>query len=190
MKALKWIAAIVLFIGVSGLLLFTLSGLFGSKYMETSEQPDAESVPESIRNLPVQNIREIRDDIFGGRLQEATLIDGFPCADGEIQFILSGRLRSCTLAEDAVIQGNLIPKGTEVLLDGEGDLYGCFFEKDAEIQGYTIPKRSGRTTKNQFEFPTVLFYPGGRLRGFMASSDVMIQGISCKKGFGFSQALS
>jgi len=184
MKALKWIAAIVLFVLVLGMLLLTLSGLFGSKHIETSEQPDAEfvpeSVPESIKNLPVQNIKETSDGIFGGHLQEATLIDGFPCAAGEIRFYGSGLLKACTLAKDAVIHGNLIPKGTEVMLNREGNLYSCFFEKDMEIQGYPVHSRFGRTPRNQFEIPTV-FYPDGRLRGFIASSDVMIQGIPCKK---------
>ena len=67
------------------------------------------------------------------------------------------------------------------MLNREGNLYSCYFEKDMEIQGYQIHNKFGRTPRNKFMIPAV-FYPGGRLRFFIASSDVMIQGIPCKKG--------
>ena len=210
MKILAWIiAAIVLLVIVSGLVsglaLFTI-GTLTQKQEKTFDRVDPESVPESVRKLPVdwtysasipksvpdaspeavpesvrklpvQNIKESisynADYSFEARLQEATLIDGLPCAAGIVQFTKSGQLYKCTLAEDAVINGNLIPYDTVVELRKDGHSYG--FPKDMEFQGYlckTLRDPIGHYTR---------FYLNGRLERFASPSDIMVQGIPCRK---------
>ena len=114
---LKWIAAILALVVVSGILLFMVSG-FGPKHRETVEEFPTESVPESFRDLPIERITT-NGDIINADLNEATRINGFPCNKGWVQFTKSGRLLRCSTAEDIVFQDNLIPKGTDVQLNTE-----------------------------------------------------------------------
>ena len=129
MKILKWIAMTVMFVGLSaltGLILFE----FSQQYKETSEQTAPVSVPESINNLPMQDIKS--DGYYiSARLQDAALIDGFPCSAGLVRFTRSGQLSKCVIAEDAVIQGNLIPKNTSIELHEKTHFY--YFPKDTNI---------------------------------------------------------
>jgi hypothetical protein len=184
MNTLKWFAAAVMLVCVSVLLLFTFLG-FGQKHIETDELSASELIPElipeSVRDLPIQNIREINSIYFGAQLQllnaqlqKASLIDGFPCDAGWISFKQSGELAECVLAEDIIIQGNLIPQKTEVmLLNEERTLY--FLPEDTEIQGYLT-----MSSLSWLRIP-VYFYPSGRLRGFFSPSNVVIQGIPCRR---------
>ena len=176
MKMLKWIAAILaLVVVVSGLLLLMFSGS-GSK-----ELPP-ESIPESVRSLPLERISTY-DDFIWADLQEATLVNGFPCGVGSIYFTRSGQLLGCSLTEDTVIQGNLITKGTEVELNEELEITRIiqYFYEDTEIQiqGFQVlvkAKRLGGTVSMP-----VSFYPNGRLRQFYSPSNVTIDGIPCRR---------
>ena len=182
MKTLNWVAAIVLFAGISWLLLFTLVR-FGKNREEITGRTHPESVPESVTNLPVQNIHEGYEDDFKAELLYETLIDGFPCAAGRVRFTRSGQLASCTIAEDAVIQNNLIPQNTRVEIHPESDRRTYWFPEDTEIQGYQIKSKAGRLG-GSFNL-AAMFYPNGQILSFASSSDVMIQGIPCgKSNFG------
>ena len=172
MRTLKWIAAILVLVVVSGLLLFMVSG-FGKNRNET---PDA-SIPEPVRNLPLKNTKS-GPNVIIARLQEETLIDGFSCAADWVHFTRSGQLSKCTLSEDVVVQNNLIPGNTWVVLDEDLNLKYCSFPKDTEIQGYLCKGGAGGS-----EGTSTAFYHGGRLKAFYAPSNVMIQGIPCGKGF-------
>ena len=183
MKTLNWVAAIVMFVGISWLLLFTLVG-FGKNRKEITERTPPGSAPESVMNLPVQNIRELEDDDregfqFRAELQEATLIDGFPCAAGQVRFTRSGQLISCTISEDAVIHNNLIPKDTYVELHKNPDRQVYLFPEDTEIQGYQIRSKTGRLGGSLAL--TAMFYPSGQIMSFASSSNAMIRGIPCGK---------
>ena len=174
MKLLKWLAMAIMLVCVSGLLLFTFFG-FGQKRGETVELPASEFIPESIRDLPIRDIRKVDGDFFDARLQETTRIDGFPCAAGNVRFTRSGQLSGCELAEDAVIQDNLIPKNTSIVLNEELNEYFYYFPEDTEIQGYLTMSRL-----SWLEIP-VRFYPDGRLRGFYSRSNVVVHGIPCRR---------
>jgi len=175
MKALKWVAAIILLAVISGLLLFVAFG-FGPKHRQTYEQSAPEFIPESVRNLPVQDIGEIDGDLFSARLQEATLIDGFLCAAGAVVLTKSGQLHECTLVDGSVIN---IPQNTRVEYYEETDSYLYFFPENTEIQGFQILSKA-RRLGGSLEIPSS-FYPSGRLRAFYSTSNVIIQGISCRK---------
>jgi len=177
MKALKWIASIVLIIGVAGLLLFTLAG-FGIKSRAKPDPPPPELIPESVRNLPVM-IDELYENSIEGELLETTLIDGFPCVAGRVHFTRSGQLASCTIAEDVVIQNNLVPKGTLVRLGEQPDIQVFVFPEDTEIQGYRIRSKTG-SLSGLLDL-SATFYPSGRLMGFASASNAIIQGIPCGK---------
>jgi len=167
MKALKWIAVTTLLVGLSGLLLFTIFR-FGQKQGETPGTP----IPESMWNVPVTKNRG--NTSF--RLKDAAQVEGFPIS-GWVHFNREGQLRTFKLAEDVVIQGNLIPQGTWIRKDKELNIKWCFFQKDTTIQGYLL-KGSSAATEG---IPTV-FYPSGRLENFYSPSDITIQGIPCRNG--------
>ena len=174
MKILKWLAVTVLFVGVSGLLFFTWFVL-SQRYKETSEPTAAESVPESIMSLPVQDIRPGGNTVIA-RLLDATLIDGFPCAAGEVRFTGLGQLYECVIAWDAVIQGNLIPKNTRIKHE-MGNIWSYFFPMDTNIQDIScVGGKSGSV-----DIPAG-FYSSGRLRGCYTPSNVTIQEVPCRKG--------
>ena len=184
MKILKWIAATVLLVGLSALLGLILFG-FSQRYRETSELiaadelTAAKSVPESIMDLPLHDIRP-GSYYTSARLLDATLIDGFPCAAGDVRFFTrSGRLSGCVIAEDAVIGGNLIPQNTKVELYAESTYWRYFFPENTNIQGISCTGGKVGLTRST-DIPTAL-YPSGRLRGCYSSSNVTIQEIPCRK---------
>jgi len=179
MKILKWIATTVLFVGVSAMLGLILFG-FNQRYKETSEQTAPVSVPESINNLPVQDIKSdwsLMDDrpVISALLQDATMIDGFHCAAGEVRFTLSGRLSACAIANDGIIQGNMIPQNTLVELSEERNVHAWFFPNDTIIQD--IPCQGGKI--GSVSIPTFVS-TNGRLLECYSSSNVTIQDIPCR----------
>jgi hypothetical protein len=190
MKTLKWVAMIVVFIVISGMLWVTLSRIV-QKRGGVSNQPVGESaskfipeyVSDSVWDLPIEDVTEwINGRLFSATLQGAALINGFPCSAGIVEFTKSGQLSWCTLAEDTTIQENMIPKDTGIRLDEEFNLLTAHFSEDAEIQGYVVNKTtsSGWLRGEQTRY-NAMFYPGGRLRSFFSPSNVIIQGIPCKK---------
>ena len=114
---------------------------------------------------------------ISARLQEATLIDGFPCAAGDVQFTQAGKLYACVFAEDAVIQGDLIPKNTRVENWAGGAVPAYFLPENTNIQGITC-----MVGKVGLVGIPVELHPGGQLRMCFANSDIEIQGVPCRKG--------
>ena len=179
MKILKLIAALILIVCVFGLLWFMAAWFIGERRGETPDQPVSESVTKYVGNLPLQNIRSSGDFVVA-RILHTTLIDGFRCAAGWARLTWSGQLTQCTLAEDTVIQDNLIPRNTEIDLDEKFNIKYGFFPEDTEIQGHLVHNRSGRRLGGEL-YVGAWFYPNGRLQGFYSPSNVMIQGIPCRK---------
>jgi len=179
MKILKWVALIGLFAGIAVLMGLAMFG-FSQQYKKTPEQTAPVSVPESIKNLPIKDIEPglsiIGQDGISARLQKATLIDGFPCADGDVHFTLSGLLSSCALSEDISIGDNLIPQNTWVALPEDSDYQIYFFPNDTNIQG--IPCIGGNY--GSAKVPT-RFYYDGRLSACYSAYNVTIKGIPCRK---------
>jgi hypothetical protein len=130
--------------------------------------------------LPLERIRT-NGDFINANLQEATRINGFPCNKGWVQFTKSGRLLTCLTAEDIVFQDNLIPKGTDVLLNEELEITHLidYFSEDMEIQGFQVSAKSKRLGGTVSTYTT--FYPNGRLRQFFSPSNVTIDGIPCRR---------
>ena len=175
MKILKWIAAPILLVFVLGLSWLMMAWFIGEKRGEIPDQP----VPESIENLPLRNIKP-SDDLIYAELLETTRINGFLCAAEWVSLTSSGQLSQCTLAEDTVIEGNLIPKNTEIDLDYELNLKFAFFPEDTEIQGYLLHNMYGRGPGGALTI-YAWFYPDGRLQGFYSRSNVMVQEIPCRR---------
>ena len=179
MKILKLGAALILIVCVLGLLWFMASWFIGEKRGETHDQHVSESAIESAGNLPPQNIRSSGDFVIA-RLLNTTLIDGFRCAAGWARLTWSGQLSQCTLAEDTVIQDNLIPKNTDIELDEKLNIKSCFFPEDTEIHGYLVHNRSAGRPGGEL-YVGARFYHNGRLQGFYSPYNVTIQGIPCRK---------
>ena len=171
-KTLKsWIIVPILIVGIFGLLWLMRAWFIGERRGETPDTP----IPESIRNVPVTKNRGNTSFL----LKDTALVDGF-LISGWALFTRSGQLRTFKLAEDTVIQDNLIPQGTWIRRDEELNLKWYFFQKDTKIQGYLVTGHSAATEG----IPT-LFYPNGRLENFYSPSDITIQGIPCRKGGSF-----
>jgi hypothetical protein len=109
-----------------------------------------------------------------GRIQTAAEIDGVPCSAGWVHFHKSGNLRSCSLDRPAIIQGNLVPKGTWIRLNPDSSLAWCSFPADTEIQGYVCRGGIGGA-----EGVATGFYPDGRLHAFFPRIDTMVGGVLC-----------
>ena len=197
MKMLKWLVAAVLLVCVLGLLLLTFSG--ADQKSTGAAEPSAdefiaeselisENIPEHvfeiIRDLPLSNIRITnRGDSLSARLNEATLIDGLMCSAAGVTFRLpSGSLFACRLAEETVIMGNLIPKGSLITTLGEYLSSHVFYlPEGTEIQGFTVSGTARERINSPDMLVPVAFYPSGRLLGFYSPSNVEIQGIPCRR---------
>ena len=198
MKILKWFAGAIMFVFVSVFMLLTFLG-FGQRQTETVEEPilesasefDPELIPESFRDL-ILDIKGTgfyvmdtdndndREALFVTRLKEATIINGFPCGVERVEITQSGQLSDCTLAEDVIIQDNLIPQNARVVLwDRKNRSYAYFqyFSEDTAIQGYMT---MSDVISNSLRIP-VIFHTNGRLAAFWSRSNVEIQGIPCRR---------
>ena len=133
-------------------------------------------IPESIKELRNQKIK-LDKNITMVQLKNETLINNFPCAPGWTHFTLYGDLKAFTLAENAIIQGNLVPKYTWVQLDEELKLKYCSFPHDTKIQDYIcIGGRGGS------KGTSTAFYNSGKLKGFYSRTNTVIDSVSCKAG--------
>ena len=179
MKILKWVAVTVLIVCILGLSWLMRAWFIGERRGDIPDQPVPESILESVENLPLRNIK-LSDDLIYAELLETTYIDGILCASEWVGLTSSGQLSQCTLAEDTVIDGNLIPKNTEIDLDDELKLKYAYFLEDTEIQGYLLHNRYGRRPGGALTI-SAWFYPDGRLQGFYSRSNVMVQEIPCRK---------
>ena len=132
------------------------------------------SIPESVQHLPLKQVRH-QGNITIAQISVTSQIDGFPCAAGWVHFNQFGRLRAFFLAEESMIQGNQIPKGTWVQLDDGLNLRYCSFPEKTNIQGYVCNGGFGGA-----EGVSTAFYPSGRLKEFYSPENIVIQGIPCK----------
>jgi len=95
------------------------------------------------------------------QLVHPTVVQGLLCKNAE--FYETGELKSCELAKDDTLSGNLFPAGTRVILTREGWMEGCTFPHDTQIQGYLC------STKAKF-------YENGLLRSCELANDDTLSG--------------
>lgn len=103
---------------------------------------------------------------------ETTLVQNVPCR-GSIETFANGKLKSCVLAKEDTLLGQLFPAGTVVNFTRDGVFDWCFLQQDQVIQGHLC-----RGEAHGF---MTCFHPNGRLKLAWLGRDEMIQGIPCSK---------
>ncbi|MCL1893750.1 MAG: hypothetical protein FWG02_05910 [Holophagaceae bacterium] len=159
------------------MLLTRLAICFCTAFLPTAEnggQSNDQILPESLRGLPLQKIKLYQNAIVA-KLETETLINGFPCAAGYVHFTPSGHVKTFFLAKETVIQNNIIPRNTWVELNEEFNLKRCSFPRDTIIQGYLCRGGSGGAKGIR-----TWFYPSGKLEGFFAPKNIVVNNIPCK----------
>ena len=117
--------------------------------------------------------RENGDGSIMGQLARDTVIDGWPCKQGFINFHADWRLDEGHWSREYERNGIVMPASTRVFPDKSGNPGVCLFPHDTAIQGYRCRgNRSGG-------FMTA-FYPNGRLHWFYARDAVVVGGVTCK----------
>ena len=127
-----------------------------------------------VRNgIKYEVFRENDDGSTMGNLAEDTVIDGWPCRRGFINFHADSRLDECHLSREYERNGIVMPAGTRVFPDKSGNPGVCLFPHDVNVQGY--PCRGNKSGG----FMTA-FYANGRLHWFYTRHPVEVNGLSCK----------
>jgi hypothetical protein len=103
---------------------------------------------------------------------EVTIVQGVPCR-GSFERYPDGKLKSCVLAREDTLSGQLFAEGTVVNFTPEGIFDWCFLQEDTFIQGHLC---RGET----HGFMTH-FHPNGKLKLAWLGRDEVIQGIPCSK---------
>lgn len=106
----------------------------------------------------------------GQVLSQATEIQGVSCA-GHVEYFPTGKLKTCTLAREDTLSGQLLAAGTVVTFTPEGVFDWCLLQKDTEIQGHLC--------KGQGHGWMTSFYPNGKLKIAWLGRGEVIQGVPC-----------
>ncbi len=89
--------------------------------------------------------------------------------EGHISYYPNGNLRSCTLGAEDTLAGQVLPKGTVVAFNSDGDFDFAFLQQPTEIQG-VLCKGEGHG------FQTV-FHSNGKLKVAWPAKDQTVQGV-------------
>lgn len=111
-------------------------------------------------------------------LEQPTTIDGVPCGPtgkAKARLYDSGRLESCPLAVDHVMEGHTFGAKTWIYLDQHGALTSAWLAQNTRIQNHTC-KGTG------YDGWVTEFYRGGRLKLCYLAEQATIQGVPCRKG--------
>lgn len=149
------------------LLLAILFGMAGCAPWEIGAEKNV------VRNgIKFEVFRENDDGSRMGNLAEDTVVDGWPCRRGFIDFHADWRLDECHLSREYERNGIVMPAGTRVFPDKSGNPGICLFPHDVNIQGY--PCRGNRSGG----FMTA-FYANGSLHWFYTRHPVVVDGLTC-----------
>jgi hypothetical protein len=131
--------------------------------------------------LPVQAPAQHSPDVQRTNLTEPTSIDGILCdrtgglfSSRFASLYASGRLESCSLAEDTRLFGHALPAGTRIHLREDGTPRWAFMARDAALQGLVC--RGSGPTGHQ-----TTFHPDGALQTCWMAGDRLIEEIPCRK---------
>ncbi|MGA9411355.1 MAG: hypothetical protein WBV78_13045, partial [Roseobacter sp.] len=90
-----------------------------------------------VRNgIKFETFRENDDGSGMGTLAEDTVVDGWPCRQGFINFHADWRLDECHLSREYERNGIVMPARTRVFPNKSGNPGVCLFPHDVTVQGY------------------------------------------------------
>jgi hypothetical protein len=128
--------------------------------------------------LPVGAAAQNTAHVTYVKLSQDTIVDGIRCGPSgrwKAGFFASGRLESCPLAGEALVQGHAFPALTWIHLRESGELDSVWLPGDAPVQGHLC-----RGTGNRGW--SVAFYPDSGLRSCYLAEEAVVQGVPCRKG--------
>jgi hypothetical protein len=111
--------------------------------------------------------------IYIGLTDSRNQIEGFQVEKGWVHFHPDWKLKAFQTAAPVDNHGLVLPTGTWVFLDREGQISNCVLPESQNIQG--IRCRGGGGVSGI----TTSFYPSGRLKGAFPASDIVVDGIPC-----------
>lgn len=95
-------------------------------------------------------------------------IQGLPC-QGKVDFFANGKIRSCSLARDHPVMGQLLPAGSRIFFTDDGRVRECLLGRQATLYGQLWPAHSRLWPVDRL----------GRIR-FWPGQDMLIHGYVCK----------
>ncbi|MCK4662696.1 MAG: hypothetical protein KAT68_07515 [Bacteroidales bacterium] len=148
-----------------------------------SQNKEAESyegyplkVTDDYKKVKVEEFSNNMETFYIYYLKKPKVIQSYPCK-GRFRIGTDSLIYGFTLSEDHVINGTLIPKGSNYERNSE-DFYMIHLSKDITIQGFPVyHKETGLFQENN-----VNFHNDGTMTGFHLADDMIIGNIPCKGG--------
>jgi hypothetical protein len=128
------------------------------------------------QNVAFTKVRIENNGLVIGQLKKDTVIGGRPCKQGWVHIGPNGVPVGFTASRTIDLGRFVIPSGTWVFQNGNGEITVCAFPRDTDIQGHMC-RGSGGPKGVQ-----AAFYPDGSLKEYFLRQDTLIQGIPCKGG--------
>ena len=116
-------------------------------------------------------------DLTRRKLDQDTLIQGYPCRHSYAWFYPNGQLNRCFVSRDTSFGEAQIPSGSVVELWPEGATKYVMLAHDAVVAGYYV---SGGSFLGPAEGAITSFYRSGKLHTAYLVHDQTIQGVPCR----------
>jgi hypothetical protein len=118
-------------------------------------------------------------------LDQATTIQGYPCAKGYAWYYADDRLNRCTVTRDMAFGEAWIPAGSIIQLQPDGSPQLALMRHNAPVRGVRC---AGGGLLGPAEGSITEFYPSGKLKLCFLAGDQTVQGVPCVAG-GFWAAM-
>ena len=111
------------------------------------------------------------------KLQQETVIQGYPCARGYASYYSSGRLASCAVAKETAFGEATLPERSIISLLEDGRPQGAMMAHNTVIAGAKCG--GGNWLLGPSEGAATGFYPSGKLKNCFFAGDQTVQGVPC-----------
>jgi hypothetical protein len=118
-------------------------------------------------------------------LDQATTIQGYPCAKGNAWFYADDRLNRCTITRDMAFGEAWIPAGSIIQLQQDGSPQYALMSHDTPVLGMRC---AGGGLLGPGEGSVTEFYPSGKFKLCFLAGDQIVQAVPCASG-GFWRAM-
>jgi hypothetical protein len=112
-------------------------------------------------------------------LSAATVIQGYPCAQGYAWFYTDGSLSQCSLSRETAFGEALAPAKSLIHLHPDGKPKHLMLSHDSIVAGVRC---SGGSWLGPGEGSTTALYPSGKLKQCFLAGDQIVQGVPCMNG--------
>jgi hypothetical protein len=111
------------------------------------------------------------------KLQQDTVIQGYPCARGYASYYSGGRLASCGVSKETAFGEATLPERSILSLLEDGRPEGAMMAHDTVIAG--VKCGGGNWLLGPSEGAATGFYPNGKLKICFLAGDQAVQGVPC-----------